>query len=140
VGVLGLTFTIQMELLSRTCRNIRDECDSLPVAFRVDKDTEKTISAETERVCCLSENSLIRQGCNWFGAVNEKIPCVNTVSFDCSGQSRRWRRRLAHSTETRSAERVQRFVPVRPDFLDGSRHATLDWVALPQPVNQHQSD
>ena len=35
----------------------------------------------------------------------------------------------------RSAERIQRLVPVRADFLNGSWHATLDRVALPQPVD-----
>ena len=29
---------------------------------------------------------------------------------------------------------------MRPDFLYGSRHATLHWVVLPLPVDQHQPD
>jgi hypothetical protein len=38
-----------------------------------------------------------------------------------------------------SAERIQRIIPVTvsANFLDGSRHATLHRVALPQPVDQN---
>src|SRR5699024_2381070 len=40
----------------------------------------------------------------------------------------------------RSAERSQRLIPVRPDFLDCTRHATLDRVALAQPLHEHVSN